>query len=913
MSSDAVLPAAEPPKIIAGRYRLGRALGQGTYGQVYYAEDIKFDPPRTVAVKLLHAQFLNDAQSREDIRREASVLARFHHPNILRVSDFEISPELAYIVTDFAEGGSLANKLKPETGAPPLPMPLNEAIYYLEQIASALDEAHNLGLIHRDIKPLNILLDRAGRPLLADFGLATVLSGTSSSMVNLSASGTPLYMAPEQWAGKAGKASDIYALGVVTYQLVTGQPPYQGNQAALWAQHTGAPIPTLREKAPWLDYPPALDSVIAGVMAKDDRERTRPAGEFARRFKMALLGYQSTPFNYQNTPQGTSGYVQGPSGPLSPSSYLPGSNLPPSTVPPNSQPGSTPHGSNPSTPPGARPPYGTTPGSQPLNYPPGRPNYENAPSLPPNAFAGPGSGQGQPPVTPGYPPNQFQAGNTNPPQSAETAASTPFDASSPGGQGSQPYGSPQFNSPAGSQPARVPPYSSQTVSGPPGSQTFDGPTFRQPPPSGSSGGQPPYYSGQVPPGGPSPNWNANIPAPGPVTKKGGRLNLILLGVAALLVVAVVGAALVLFLPGRTPGPTSTVVAGGGDNTTSTGPTGQVQVTVTEASGKPAREADVNLKVFKQGSDTALKNVYNKATATIPLPPGTYTVQALYPNDIAVMSPAFQVKEGQTVLQNINLGLGTVQVTVVEAAGRSPRESDLALKVYKDGDTSKTITTVYNKANTSIYLPPGAYQLETDYSNDIRELGPTFKITEGQATTQAVNLGVGTVAVQVFETTGKLAHDDTIVMKVHKQDDPNVDVTTIYSKAKTSITLKEGSYQIAIEYAGGAVNEASQPFDIKAGQTVSSTINLGVGTAQVTVQAADGSKLDESKLTLRIYAQDDPNDTVSTVYNKATADFTLKPGTYLVEVQYDSGSNAKKVTGDPLVVKEGQNATQTIKI
>src|SRR4051794_32838473 len=170
-------------KLIAGRYRLGKTLGKGTFGTVYFAEDIKFDPPRTVAVKLLHTQYLGDAQSREDIRREASVLARFHHPNILRVSDFEIAPDMAYIVTDFAEGGSLMKKIRPDTGAPPMAMPLEEVIYYLEQIASALDEAHNLGLIHRDIKPLNILLDRAGRPLLADFGLATILSGSTSSMV----------------------------------------------------------------------------------------------------------------------------------------------------------------------------------------------------------------------------------------------------------------------------------------------------------------------------------------------------------------------------------------------------------------------------------------------------------------------------------------------------------------------------------------------------------------------------------------------------------------------------------------------------------------------------------------------------------------------------------------------------------
>ena len=509
MSNDAALPP-ETPRLIAGRYRLGRALGKGTYGQVFYAEDIKFEPPRTVAVKLLHPQFLGDNQSREDVRREASVLARFHHPNILRVSDFEISSEMAYIVTDFAEGGSLANKIKPEAGAPPVPLPLNEVVYYLEQIASALDEAHNLGLIHRDIKPLNILLDRSGRPLLADFGLATVLSGTSSSMVDLSASGTPLYMAPEQWAGKAGKASDIYALGVVTYQLITGQPPYQGNQAALWAQHTGAPIPPLREKAPWLDYPPALDSVIAGVMAKDDRERTRPAGEFARRFKMALLGFQATPYNLQNIPPR---FIQGQSGSLPPTTFQPGSNLPPSTVPPQTAPGQ--------------------PTNQPYNYPAGAAQFN------PNAGTGPGTG-GR--ITgPTYPQNY----GSNPPN---TQVSTPVNGQTYGPTQALPQSFETTPStPLGGQPGSQPNVQTGQPTGrPEGFQVgapyaLPGPT--QPywgQPNNPANGQP---GGPVPPGNPPQgSWNNGEGRPGPgavpvVTKKKSSLNPVLLGVVGIIVVA----------------------------------------------------------------------------------------------------------------------------------------------------------------------------------------------------------------------------------------------------------------------------------------------------------------------------------------------------------------------------------------
>jgi hypothetical protein len=150
----------------------------------------------------------------------------------------------------------------------------------------------------------------------------------------------------------------------------------------------------------------------------------------------------------------------------------------------------------------------------------------------------------------------------------------------------------------------------------------------------------------------------------------------------------------------------------------------------------------------------------------------------------------------------------------------------------------------------------------------------------------------------------------MVLTVHKQDDPNVEVTTVYGKAKTTITLKEGSYTIDVEYGGGTVKMTSQPVAIQAGQTTNATITLGIGQAQVQIQLADGSKLDESKLSWRLYAQDDPNTDLATVYNKATSSFFLKPGTYVVVVAYNEGA---EVTSDPFEVKEGQVANPVIKI
>lgn len=336
--------------LIFGRYRLHQSLGKGSFGEVFYAEDIQFDPPRAVAFKLLHQQYISDPNIREDLKREAGILARFDHPNILRVLDFGISEDIAFIVTELAQGGSLARHLRPDPTKPPVPMALSEVANYLDQLADALDEAHEQGLIHRDIKPQNILMDRRGRPLLADFGLATAVNGSSSSvMVDTSGSGTPLYMSPEQWQGRAGRASDIYSLGAVVYQMVTGQPPFHGNQYELFGQHLNAPVPRMGEQAPGLSYPPALDNVIAHAMTKDPRQRIRPAKELARHFRMALtMDRNALPSDAQPTLDATATVV--------------------------------------------RPPYagpqvsGTTSGTAPVQPPRPVPNTQPGPLMPPNRF-----------------------------------------------------------------------------------------------------------------------------------------------------------------------------------------------------------------------------------------------------------------------------------------------------------------------------------------------------------------------------------------------------------------------------------------------------------------------------------------------------------------------------------------------
>jgi WD40 repeat protein len=256
-------------------------------GEVFYAEDLKFDPPRVVGLKLIHPNVAADPQAREDIKREASTTARFNHPHILRVIDFEIEPDIAYIVTDLAAGGSLADKLRTSPGDEPRGLPLKDVGRYLEEIASALDEAHEQGLVHRDIKPQNILLDDKDQVLLADFGLATQVQGRKLAKVD--PWGTAEYAAPEVWSGKVGKTSDIYALGALAYELITGKPPFPASEHQnLEAVHLGTKPTPIHQLSGFADFPEAADEVLQKALHKDPRHRYQSAIKFVTELKRAL-------------------------------------------------------------------------------------------------------------------------------------------------------------------------------------------------------------------------------------------------------------------------------------------------------------------------------------------------------------------------------------------------------------------------------------------------------------------------------------------------------------------------------------------------------------------------------------------------------------------------------------------------
>lgn len=290
--------AQDPP--IDGRYRLLYSIGVGGLGEVFRAEDISVTPPVPVAFKRLHPDLMMEADALNEIQKEAEISALLDHPNILKIQKMEMRPDIVYTVTELAEG-SLATI--------PKPVPLSQVVEYLGQIASALDYAHSRGQIHRDIKPENILLAKDGRILLADFSLALAAPNKlkAHKTIQAEAIGTPLYASPEQWNDKVSKASDIYALGVTLFYLLSGKYPFEGTADELSEQHQNAPVPTLKRKNHTVYFPDEdLDKALAWAMAKDPEKRPASANELHNRLKKILKEYsrpvRTTPVVTLNAP-----------------------------------------------------------------------------------------------------------------------------------------------------------------------------------------------------------------------------------------------------------------------------------------------------------------------------------------------------------------------------------------------------------------------------------------------------------------------------------------------------------------------------------------------------------------------------------------------------------------------------------
>lgn len=267
-----------------GKYRLMEKLGQGGMAQVYKAYQPDLD--RYVAVKILHPHLTGDPEFEARFRREARAVAALEHPNIVRIYDFDTAEGLAFLVIECVEGTNLRTRLREMAGRGDL-MELAEVGRITGALADALDYAHRQGVVHRDLKPSNVLIGAGGRAVLNDFGVARMLDATAITESG-STPGTPAYMSPEQGQGEPGDArSDVYALGVLLYQLCTGHVPFDADTPyAIILKHITAPLPPPRTLRP--DLPEAVERVILKAMAKDPDGRFQTAGEMAGALRAAF-------------------------------------------------------------------------------------------------------------------------------------------------------------------------------------------------------------------------------------------------------------------------------------------------------------------------------------------------------------------------------------------------------------------------------------------------------------------------------------------------------------------------------------------------------------------------------------------------------------------------------------------------
>lgn len=284
------------------RYKLESLLGDGGMGTVYRAYDLNLD--RQVAIKLMHAHFARRSEFRARLIQEAKTVAQLDHPSVVGIYDFGDSSEGLFIGMEFVNGGSLRDHLRRLQRMQKY-LPLAQSLQIAAQIADALDYAHRKGIIHRDVKPGNIMLKRLSRPdepgeqpfraMLTDFGLVKLSEGTSLTQSGATL-GTPTYMSPEQCAGEPlDGRSDLYSLGIVLYELVTNRLPFnfQSLSDAISAHSKGDMPPNPSEWRP--DVPSIVDAILNRTLAKRPDERYADGGEMAEALRSAMVALAGAP------------------------------------------------------------------------------------------------------------------------------------------------------------------------------------------------------------------------------------------------------------------------------------------------------------------------------------------------------------------------------------------------------------------------------------------------------------------------------------------------------------------------------------------------------------------------------------------------------------------------------------------
>ncbi len=274
-------------------------LGRGGMAEVYRAYQASLD--RQVAIKVLHAFLADDPEFKSRFEREAQNIAKLKHPNIVQVYDFDFDTdaESYYMVMELIDGSTLKDRLSSIMARGEL-LPIPEVIRIMRESASALSYAHSRNMIHRDVKPANLMLDHDNRVVLTDFGIAKIVTGAqftaSGGMV-----GTPAFMAPEQGLGEAGdERSDLYSLGIIMFQMLTGQLPYDAETPlAIILKHLNTPTPIPRDINP--NVPEELDRIVRKIISKEAGDRYQTASaliEDLDRFAHNNLDYDQQPKSF---------------------------------------------------------------------------------------------------------------------------------------------------------------------------------------------------------------------------------------------------------------------------------------------------------------------------------------------------------------------------------------------------------------------------------------------------------------------------------------------------------------------------------------------------------------------------------------------------------------------------------------
>ncbi len=264
------------PHLLANRYELQRLLGRGGMAYVYYAYDTALH--RAVALKILRPEYARDAPLRERFQHEATLAARFNHPNIVTVYDFGYDEERLFIVMEYVPGQTLRQIIDAQA-----PLPPDEAIHLLIQACAGIGYVHRLGLVHCDVKPQNMLVTADGHLKVTDFGIARAIAApTDEDTSSHPRWGSPQYFSPEQAAGRPPiPASDVYSLGVILYELLTRHLPFLSDDPEELARmHREAPPIPPSTYAP--DLPEPLEKVILKTLAKEPAARYRTADQLGR-------------------------------------------------------------------------------------------------------------------------------------------------------------------------------------------------------------------------------------------------------------------------------------------------------------------------------------------------------------------------------------------------------------------------------------------------------------------------------------------------------------------------------------------------------------------------------------------------------------------------------------------------------